>query len=72
MDTIPKLFWKRLEKMSLEEERISELWHRGVKQGEKRYVNAHAKVETWIFNLKIPGKCNNFDIISNDFKSSTN
>ena len=40
MDTIPKLFWKRLEKMSLEEERIFELWHRLVK-----WVTAYTKVK---------------------------
>ena len=45
MDTIPKLFWKRLEKMSLEEERISELWHRGVKPGQTRRKKNYEKVE---------------------------
>ena len=55
MDTIPKLFWKRLEKMSLEEEWISELWHHGVKQGEKTYeiVEIRQKFEVPQWNISL-------------------
>ena len=45
-----------------------------IKDEQKRftYVIAHANNETWNFNLKILGNRTNFDIIRNDFKSSTN
>ena len=36
------------------------------------YRFAHAKVKTWIFCSKIQRICNNFGIIRNEFKSSTN
>ena len=33
------------------------------------YPNAHAK--KWIFNVEFPRNCHGFDIISNDFRSSS-
>ena len=34
------------------------------------YLNAHAKVKKWIFNIEFPWNWFEFDIISNDFWSS--
>ena len=35
------------------------------------YSNAHAKVKKWIFNAHFPRNWFEFDIILNDFSSST-
>ena len=35
------------------------------------YQNAYAKVKKWIFNVWFPGNCFEFDMILNDFWSST-
>ena len=38
----------------------------------KRFITPKQKNVTWIFHPKIPGNYTNFDVIRNDFESSTN
>ena len=40
-------------------------------RGMPTYPNAYAKVKKWIFDVRFPGNCFEFDMILNDFWSST-